>query len=70
MSAVADLQSQRIIVFGCIGGDVIGRRRQDLDFGAPKSEAARRNERHDFYAIRFILEPSDGRADDTAAATR
>jgi len=27
-------------------------------------------EQHDFYAIRFILEPSDGRADDTAAATR
>ena len=27
-------------------------------------------EQHDFYAIRFILEPSDGRADDPAAAAR
>ena len=27
-------------------------------------------EQHDYYAIRFILEPSDGRADDSAAAAR
>ncbi len=27
-------------------------------------------EQHDYYAIRFILEPSHGRADDKAAAAR
>jgi hypothetical protein len=27
-------------------------------------------EQHDYYAIRFILEPADGRADNTAAAAR
>jgi hypothetical protein len=27
-------------------------------------------EQHDYYAIRFILEPSNGRADNTAAAAR
>src|SRR5215472_13039221 len=64
VTAIADAQRQRTVVFGRIGGDVIGRRGEDFDFGAAKREAARRNEGENLHSIsrRAAAEQIPGRA--------